>query len=116
MSLIERERLLAEYDKAHVGPPGGARKLIEEAPEVKPSVVAEIKIDNDALQRMVDEAVEQIRAELFGNSEQLDTISRQAVLELPRNVERTFFGEVISETVDVKLIKALPSAQDDGER
>jgi hypothetical protein len=29
---IERESLLAEYDRVHVGPPGGARKLIEEAP------------------------------------------------------------------------------------
>lgn len=31
---IEREALLAAYDKAHVGPPGGARKLIAEAPAV----------------------------------------------------------------------------------
>lgn len=29
---IERETLLAAYDKAHKGPPGGARKLIAEAP------------------------------------------------------------------------------------
>lgn len=29
---IERQALLAEYDRVHVGPPGGARKLIEEAP------------------------------------------------------------------------------------
>lgn len=29
---IEREALLAEYDRVHVGPPGGARKLIAEAP------------------------------------------------------------------------------------
>jgi hypothetical protein len=29
---IEREALLAEYDRVHVGPPGGARKLIEVAP------------------------------------------------------------------------------------
>lgn len=29
---IEREAVLAAYDKAHVGPSGGARKLIEEAP------------------------------------------------------------------------------------
>lgn len=29
---IERAALLAEYDRVHVGPPGGARKLIEEAP------------------------------------------------------------------------------------
>ena len=32
---IEREALLAAYDKAHKGPPGEARKLIEEAPAVK---------------------------------------------------------------------------------
>ena len=35
MSLINRENLIAEYDRVHEGPPGGARKLIEEAPEVK---------------------------------------------------------------------------------
>lgn len=29
---ISRKALLAEYDRVHVGPPGGARKLIEEAP------------------------------------------------------------------------------------
>lgn len=29
---IEREALLAEYDRVHVGPPGGARKLIAKAP------------------------------------------------------------------------------------
>lgn len=29
---ISRKALLAEYDRAHVGHPGGARKLIEEAP------------------------------------------------------------------------------------
>ena len=30
--LISRTALLAAYDAAHKGPPGGARKLIEEAP------------------------------------------------------------------------------------
>lgn len=34
MALIERESLLAAYDAAHKGPPGGARRLIENAPEV----------------------------------------------------------------------------------
>ena len=29
---IEREALLAEYDRVHKGPAGGARKLIVEAP------------------------------------------------------------------------------------
>lgn len=32
--LISREALLAEYDRVHVGEPGGARKLIAEAPAV----------------------------------------------------------------------------------
>jgi hypothetical protein len=45
MSLIERERLLAEYDKAHVGPPGGARKLIEDAPTVKPEITLNDLLD-----------------------------------------------------------------------
>ena len=29
---IEREALLAEYDRVHIGAAGGARKLIEDAP------------------------------------------------------------------------------------
>jgi hypothetical protein len=32
--LIDRDALLAAYDAAHKGPPGGARKLIVEAPAV----------------------------------------------------------------------------------
>lgn len=31
--LISRSALLAAYDKAHQGPTGGARKLIENAPD-----------------------------------------------------------------------------------
>lgn len=30
--LIDRQALLDEYDKAHFGPPGKARRLIEDAP------------------------------------------------------------------------------------
>ena len=33
--LISRKALLAEYDRVHVGEPGGARKLIEDAPAVQ---------------------------------------------------------------------------------
>ena len=29
---IERNALIAEYDRVHIGPPGGARKLMVEAP------------------------------------------------------------------------------------
>lgn len=36
MSLIDREALIAEYDRVHVGAPGGARKLMVDAPEARP--------------------------------------------------------------------------------
>ena len=32
--LVDREELLAEYDRQHVGPPGGARKIMVEAKAV----------------------------------------------------------------------------------
>ena len=32
--LISRAWVLAEYDRQHKGPPGGARKIMEEAPAV----------------------------------------------------------------------------------
>lgn len=32
--LIDRKALIAEYDRVHIGPPGGARKLMEDAPIV----------------------------------------------------------------------------------
>lgn len=34
MRLIDADALLQRYDEVHVGPPGGARKLIEEAPTI----------------------------------------------------------------------------------
>ena len=34
--LISRAALIAEYDRVHIGPPGGARKLMEDAPAVNP--------------------------------------------------------------------------------
>jgi hypothetical protein len=33
--LISRKALLAEYDRVHIGEPGKARKLIEDAPAVR---------------------------------------------------------------------------------
>lgn len=41
---IEREALLVAYDEAHKGPPGGARKLIEEAPAVKIMFVCDRRV------------------------------------------------------------------------
>ena len=34
--LISRQALLEEYDRLHVGEPGRARKMIEDAPSVQP--------------------------------------------------------------------------------
>ena len=34
--LISRQWLLAEYDRQHEGPPGRARKIIEDAPSAQP--------------------------------------------------------------------------------
>ena len=34
MGLIDKEKLIAEYDRVHIGPPGGARKLMEDAEDV----------------------------------------------------------------------------------
>ena len=33
--LIDRAALIAEYDRVHVGAPGGARKLMEDAPTIE---------------------------------------------------------------------------------
>ena len=47
MSLINKEDLIAEYDRVHQGPPGAARKLMEKAETVEaipvPWIEAEIK-------------------------------------------------------------------------
>ena len=34
MRLIDANALIAEYDRVHIGPPGGARKLMVDAPTV----------------------------------------------------------------------------------
>ena len=34
LDVIDRKALIAEYDRVHIGEPGKARKLIEEAPTV----------------------------------------------------------------------------------
>lgn len=47
---ISRQYLLDEYDRQHQGPPGGARKIIEEAPaeDVVPTEPQEIGYDQCA--------------------------------------------------------------------
>lgn len=36
---VSRSYLLAEYDRQHKGPPGGARKIIEEAPSIETEII-----------------------------------------------------------------------------
>ena len=45
---ISREAVLAEYDRQHQGPPGGARKIIAEFPaaDVRPVVHGKWKYDH----------------------------------------------------------------------
>ena len=40
---IERNALIAEYDRVHIGPPGGARKLMVEAPTADVAEVVRCK-------------------------------------------------------------------------
>ncbi len=44
-----------------------------------------------------------------------DLISRQAVLALPRNITRNMRGKVVEESIDVELLKALPTVQPEQE-
>ena len=50
---IEREALIAEYDRVHKGPAGGARKLMVEAPAV--DVVKVVRCKDCVFSRELDE-------------------------------------------------------------
>ena len=42
MRLIDADALIAEYDRVHVGEPGGARKLMENAPTIEPEHLQQV--------------------------------------------------------------------------
>lgn len=54
--LVSRSWLLAEYDKQHEGPPGGARKIIETAPPARSEQVAK-------LYELLDDVCKSVRSE-----------------------------------------------------
>lgn len=59
---VSRQYLLDEYDRQHKGPPGGARKIIEEAPseDVVPAEPQEIGYDqcaNAMLKMWIDNVI-----------------------------------------------------------
>jgi len=47
--LVSRQYLLDEYDRQHVGPPDGARKIIEEAPAVGQKTGHWIPVDDPSI-------------------------------------------------------------------
>ena len=58
MRLIDKDALLAEYDRIHIGEAGRARKLIEDAPEVSPYTDEEIQKIQDMQSAEVKKAFE----------------------------------------------------------
>ena len=60
--LISRSELLARYDRIHVGAPGAARKLIEEAPAVDAVPVGKLEIEKLTVNTATNEAVVLISA------------------------------------------------------
>lgn len=71
--LVRREALLKAYDAAHVGPPGGARKLIEEAPAVDATALAKELLDRGSVVALFfrDKTEEEGTTALHGNGRQL---------------------------------------------
>lgn len=48
MRLIDADALIAEYDRVHIGKPGGARKLMVDAPTIEERKTGEwINVTND---------------------------------------------------------------------
>ena len=101
--LISRTWLLAEYDKRHKGPPGGARKLIEEAPSALGTNLADVGTDCISRQQAIDA----LWAERMKHAE-----------EMERNLETCSFALRADNKArrnrveeDIEIIRQLPSAQ-----
>ena len=58
--LISRKALIAEYDRVHIGEPGKARKLIEDAPAVREWIPVSERLpdkDGEYLVRFADKGI-----------------------------------------------------------
>ena len=50
MRLIDADKLIAEYDRVHIGEPGGARKLMVDAPTIEERKTGKwIEVDDDLI-------------------------------------------------------------------
>lgn len=59
---IDADKLIAEYDRVHIGPPGRARKLMEEAPT---SEVAEVKCGEWELKSEIHRFFDEVDEEFY---------------------------------------------------
>jgi len=73
--MVSRQYLLDEYDRQHVGPPGGTRKIIEEAPSVE---VPNNPVNNSEIPNGLDPKK---RTEERAETHERDLISRQAAID-----------------------------------
>lgn len=74
--LIDKSELLNVYDAAHKGPPGGARKLIEEAPAVEAVPVHDISVWLAAYAAPPKYAIDEIAGTDSGRIVTVDTLVR----------------------------------------
>lgn len=88
--LISRQALLEEYDRLHVGEPGRARKMIEDAPSVQPEKRTEERTETHAC----------------------DLISRQAAIDALKN-QMSDRNDLYNIPVrrSIVILEQLPSAQ-----
>ena len=95
---ISRKWCLAEYDRQHVGPPGGARRIIAEAPAILPTQMSGTSEDTISRQAAI-EAVEHITSSMSVcvNTDEchgMKRMQRQAVIELANlpSAQPTLYG------------------------
>ena len=74
--MISRSSLLAKYDEQHEGPPGRARKLIEDEPPVLGTNLAEVGTDAISRQKAIDALTE------YGNGRAVFISVGEAVIRI----------------------------------
>ena len=77
-------------------------KLIIEIPDkMYEEVKSGIWLENNIISNAIDKGTPLEESE--------DCVSRQAVLDLPKNTERGFGGKIVEQRINIEYIKALPS-------
>lgn len=97
--LISRKALLAEYDRVHIGPPGGARKLMEEAPAVD-AVVLPCKIGDSVWTIRSYKGVKQPKKGIVG---EMFFTSDMRLMIVVHHIARGRWGETIFATKEDAL-------------